>query len=356
MILRAFCGSIARRAVVAGAIAALSLTPCVAMASTTATPTVPPAITVAAVGDIHFSGSVARLVAAKGPKAPFTSTASVLRKADVTIGNLETSLSRRGSAVPGKAYTFRGTPRAVMGLKYAGFDFLGLANNHARDYGSVALRDTIRNLNRAGLAHAGAGKDRAAAFRPAIIERNGAKVAFLAFSQIGPASFRATSSRSGTAYTLSQTEMRRAIKRASRKADYVIVSFHWGEERSYRPTARQVAYGRAAIRAGADAVLSHHPHVIQGVEYYRKGIIAYSLGNFVFSPGSAMGRDSMILRFTLGPNGVKKVSGVPCYISAGKPRVQSGASARRIIGIMKRTSAMRGTRVTRTDSVARFRR
>jgi len=321
-------------------------------ASSETTP--PPSVTVAAVGDIHFSGSVARLVSSKGPKAPFRSTAKILRAADVTVGNLETALSRRGRAVPGKTFTFRGTPRAAKGLAYAGFDFLGLANNHARDFGSVALRDTIRHLDKAGIAHAGAGKNRKAAFRPAIVERNGARIAFLAFSQIGPSSFRATSSRSGTAYTMSRTRVRRVIRAAAKQADYVIVSFHWGVERDYYPASRQVAFGRLAIRSGADVVLSHHPHVIQGVEYYRRGLIAYSLGNFVFSPGSEMGRDSMILRLTLGPDGVSRVTGVPCYISGGKPRVQHGSSAKRIIRIMKRTSKARGTRVTRSGSIARF--
>ncbi len=346
---RRFCCAIAVVACFAAAV-----TPAVAHATTTPTETAPPTITVAAVGDIHFSGSVARLVSSQGPKAPFSSTAKILRGADVTVGNLETALSGRGSAVPGKTFTFRGTPRAVRGLKYAGFDFLDLANNHARDYGSLALKDTIRTLDKAGIAHAGAGKDRKAAFKPAIIERNGAKIAYLAFSQIGPSSFLATPSRSGTAYTMSSTTAQRAIKRAAKDADYVIVSFHWGIERSYYPTSRQVSFGRMAVRSGADLVLSHHPHVVQGVEYYKKGLIAYSLGNFVFSPGSSMGRDSMILRVTLGPKGPTEVTAVPCYIANGRPKVVKGESAKRIIRIMKRTSNARGTKVTRSGSIARF--
>lgn len=314
----------------------------------------PPTITVAAVGDIHFSGSVARLVSAKGPKAPFSSTRKILKAADVTVGNLETSLSKRGRPVPGKTFTFRGTPRAVKGLTYAGFDFLSLANNHARDYGSVALKDTIRYLDKAGIGHAGAGKSKKAAWKPAIIERNGAKIAFLGFSQIGPSSFRATSSRSGTAYTMNRKAVNKAIKAASKKADYVIVSFHWGIEKDYSANRRQVADGRAAIRSGADLVLSHHPHVIQGVEFYKKGLIAYSLGNFVFSPGSQMGRDSMILRLTLSPKGVSKVTAVPARITNGRPVVQKGASAKRIIRIIKKTSKARGTKVTRSGNIAKL--
>lgn len=317
-------------------------------------PSSPPTITVAAVGDIMFSGSAGRLVSAKGPKAPFTSTRKILKAADVTVGNLETSLSKRGRPVPGKAFNFRGTPRAVSGLTYAGFDFLSLANNHARDYGSVALNDTIKYLDAAEIAHAGAGKNRKAAWKPAIIERNGATIAFLGFSQIGPSNFAATSSRSGTAYTMNRTAVNKAIKAASKKADYVIVSFHWGVEKDFSANSRQIADGRAAVRSGADLVLSHHPHVIQGVEFYKKGLIAYSLGNFVFSPGSQMGRDSMILRATLSPKGVAKVTAVPVRINSGRPVVQEGSSAKRIIGIVKRTSKAHGTKVTRSGNIAKL--
>jgi poly-gamma-glutamate synthesis protein (capsule biosynthesis protein) len=330
---------------------ALAASPVAAFAATASKP---PTITVVAVGDIMFSGSSGRLVSSKGPKAPFTSTRRILSGADVTVGNLETPLSRRGAPVAGKSFTFRGTPRAAKGLRWAGFDFLSLANNHARDYGSVALKDTVRTLDSVGIAHAGAGKNRRAAWKPAIIERNGATIAFLGFSQIGPSNFSATSSRAGTAYTMNRSAVNRAIRRASKPADYVIVSFHWGVEKDYRANARQIADGRAAIRSGADLVLSHHPHVIQGVEFYRKGLIAYSLGNFVFSPGSVQGRDSMILRLTLSPKGVSKVSAVPVRISSGRPVVQKGAEAKRIIRIIKRTSAARGTRVSRSGSVAKL--
>jgi len=314
-----------------------------------------PTITVVAVGDIMFSSAPGRLVSAKGPNAPFVPTAKILRDADVTVGNLETSLSTRGAPAGGKEFTFRGSPRAAKGLKRAGFDLLSLANNHTRDYGAGALMDTVRVLDAAGIGHAGAGASRSAAWKPAIIERNGAKIAFLGFSQITPGAFAATSSRPGTAYTMNRSAVRKAIRSASKQADYVIVSFHWGKELDYSANGRQVAYGRAAVRAGADLVLSHHPHVIQGVEFYRKGLIAYSLGNFVFSPGSAQGRDSMILRMQLSPRGVSRVSAVPVRIGAGgRPTAQKGRSAKRIISIVRRTSKARGTKVRQSGSIAKL--
>ncbi len=319
------------------------------------TASAPPTITVAAVGDMLFDSAPKRLIRAEGGKAPFRGTADILSEADVTVGNLECPISDKGAPVSGKTFTFRGHTKAVKGLKYAGFDLLAMGNNHARDYGGSALRDTFKRLKKAGIAYAGAGRDKKEAWRPAIIERNGATVAFLSFSQVTPASFKATDSRSGTAYTFDRKAIRKAISKAAKKADYVIVAFHWGVEKSYTANARQVSLGRASIRSGADLVLSHHPHRIQGVEFYRKGLIAYSLGNFVFSPGSVEGRDSMILTLQLGPDGVRGVKATPVWIGYdGRPRVRTGGKADRIIGIIKRTSKQRGSRAYRSGDVVKL--
>lgn len=322
--------------------------------TTTTAPSEPPTITVAAVGDLLFDSAPKRLIASRGPRAPFSTTRAYLHDADFTVGNLECPLSKRGHAVPGKTFTFQGDPRATQGLTWAGFDVVGLGNNHARDYGATALSDTFKYLDAAHIAYAGAGKNRTAAWKPAIVKRGGARIAYLSFSQIGPSNFAATSSRSGTAFTMSRSAVDAAIRKAHKQADYVVVSFHWGIERDYTPTARQVADGRSAVRAGADLVLSHHPHVIQGVEFYKKGLIAYSLGNFVFSPGSDAGRDSMILRLTLGPHGIRSVTARPVRITSGRPNPSKGAEAKRILGIIKRTSGGRGTHVRLSATSARL--
>jgi poly-gamma-glutamate synthesis protein (capsule biosynthesis protein) len=273
----------------------------------------------------------------------------------VTVGNLETPLSRRGSAVKGKTFTFRGNPAVTRGLVWAGFDLIGQGNNHARDYGPVALRDTITNLDKAGLAHAGAGVNPSAAFKPAIIERNGAKIAYLSYSQIGPSNFVATTRSPGTAYTMNLSTVKSQIAAAKKQADYVIVSFHWGVEKASSPSSTQVRFGRGAIDAGADAVLSHHPHVIQGVEYYKGKVIAYSLGNFVFSPGSTPGHDTMILSMKLTPGGVTDVNARAMFIDgSGRPTVAKGRNAARINGIIAKTSRGRGTRATVSEGVVRL--
>jgi poly-gamma-glutamate capsule biosynthesis protein CapA/YwtB (metallophosphatase superfamily) len=326
--------------------AAPSISAAEATASAQPTPTVPATLTITAVGDICFASAPGRLIASKGPKAPFAYVASTLRDADLTLGNLECALSKRGSAVAGKAFTFRGNPRAVQGLQYAGFDMVSLGNNHARDYGSAALMDTVSTLDKARIKHAGAGRNASAAFAPVYVRSQETTVAFLSYCQIGPANFAAGKHRAGTAYTLSLSKVKAAVRAAKKKASLVVVSFHWGVERQYTPTSRQIAFGHGAIQAGADLVLSEHPHVIQGVEFYHRKLIAYSLGNFVFSPGSASGHDSMILRIRIGPHGIASVTARPATIgSGGAPRLAAGATARRIIGIIRRTSRQRGSHV-----------
>lgn len=330
--------------IMATSLALLAFFAAPALAETTETPA---PVTVTAVGDMSFDSSVGSLVSRRGPNAPFAAVRGALTGADVTVGNLECALSRRGSPVPGKAFTFRGSPVAARGLSWAGFDFIAQGNNHARDWGSTALKDTFRNLDTAGIAHAGAGVNRAAAFKPAIIERNGATIAYLSFSQIGPSNFAATGSNPGTAYTMNLGQVKSAVASAHKQADYVIVSFHWGVEKSTKPNSTQVRFGRGAIDSGADLVLSHHPHVIQGVEYYKGKLIAYSLGNFVFSPGSPQGHDTMILSMTMSPTGVSSVSARPAFIDGnGRPTLASGSNAKRILRAIQTTSRGRGTKTS----------
>ena len=317
-----------------------------------ATVTVVPTITVTAVGDMCFASAPGRLIKDKGAKAPFAQVAGMLKAATFTVGNLECVLSKRGSAAAGKTYTFEGDPVAVQGLTYAGFDALALANNHSGDYGHTALLDTISNLNKAGLGHAGAGADWAAAVKPAIIVRGGARIAFLSFCQIGPSSFAATKSGPGTAYTLSLSKVTSAIKSARKSADYVIVAIHWGIVKQTTPTSTQVKFGRGAVAAGADLVLSHHPHVIEGVEFYKGKLIAYSLGNFVFSPGSAAGHDTMILSIQLTQHRIVSVTARPFVIDDnGRPNLAKGKNETRIIKAIRTTSQGRGTKVTVSRSV-----
>jgi poly-gamma-glutamate synthesis protein (capsule biosynthesis protein) len=134
------------------------------------------------------------------------------------------------------------------------------------------------------------------------------------------------------------------IRKAKSNADYVIISSHWGVEQAYDCNSAQISMAHRFVDAGADMVLSHHPHVMQAVEFYKGKLIAYSLGNFLFPYKTVEGRKSMILRAEIGPNGIGEVSAVPVYLGDwGRPVVQTGSSAAGILGRLKGVSAKRGT-------------
>jgi poly-gamma-glutamate synthesis protein (capsule biosynthesis protein) len=197
---------------------------------------------------------------------------------------LETPASFIGTPYPGKHpnITFRAQPGSLFSLKHAGFNMISLANNHMTDHGATALEETLDALKLLDLHYVGAGNNREQAYAPAIIEKKGWKVAFLAYAD--PIwSVVEAGTDPGVAH-LREDEILGALNklREDRSADIIIVSLHWGEEYSHRPFPAQRSLAKRIIEAGADAIIGHHPHVMQGVEWHQGKPILYSLGNFAF--------------------------------------------------------------------------
>jgi len=281
---------------------------------------------------------------------------TLLADADLTIGNLEGPLSNRGAPVAGKEakYIFEGDPRAIDSLKASSFDIVALANNHIMDHGREALEDTVASLDGAKIAYAGAGFNTAEAWKPAIVEREGSRIAFLSFSQVIPAHFFPGPATPGLASGRDRAKFLAAIRSAKKQADYVIVSFHWGVEQSYSANSSQVRDAHDCIDAGADMVLSHHPHVMQALEFYKGRLIAYSLGNFLFPYKTVEGRKSIILKAEMGPGGTANVSVTPVYMGEyGRPTIQTGSSAAGILAKLRDISAPRGAKVVIEGDTAR---
>ena len=175
-------------------------------------------------------------------------------------------------------------PDKVSMFREMGIDLVTLANNHALDYGTEALLDSIDTLDNADIAHVGAGKDLEAAREPVIVELNGRTFAFIGATRVIPvAEWAAGTDRSGmfSAYD-GGAQLAETVKTAKEQADYVIVYMHWGIERDEMPNEVQRNIAHNIVDAGADLVIGAHPHVLQGLEYYKGVPIAYSLGNFVF--------------------------------------------------------------------------
>lgn len=243
------------------------------------TPVTP--VTLLFVGDIMLSRSVGELmVSTKDWIWPFRMVASVTRQFDVAFANLETTISARG-VKSGCGFCFRSDPRVVQGLVHAGFDVLSVANNHIWDYGPQAFMDTFDAVVSAGMDPVGGGHTEIEARAGIVRTVRGTRVGYLAYTDILPGSAAVGPTKPG----VNIWEMDRMLEdiRAMRsRADVMVMSFHGGDEYHPEHNAKQEEIYHAAIDAGADLVIGSHPHVVQELEHYKDGWIAYSLGNFIF--------------------------------------------------------------------------
>jgi poly-gamma-glutamate capsule biosynthesis protein CapA/YwtB (metallophosphatase superfamily) len=328
--------------------------PTTSSASTTSTTEKPlPSLTVAAGGDVIGDRKVGTYIDKHGGASVLAKVKPLLQNADVTFVNLESPATDKGSKFPGKSVTFRGRPALLAGLDSAGVDVVSMSNNHALDCGNAGLSDTLARLDKAGILHAGAGMDVTAARAPAILETPAGTVAVLAFNQIVPSGFAAGTKRPGVAAVGDGTKMLAAIREAKKKADYVIVSVHWGIEYTPKASGTQRSLAHKIVDAGADLVLGHHPHVIQGMELYHNKLIAYSLGDFVFDHYSRETGEAFILRVTLGRDGPPVARIVPVYLNSyGIPGVVTGSAADTILDRLTKISASFGLKLTRSGDQA----
>lgn len=265
-----------------------------------------------------------------------------LRRADLTVANLESTLSLEGSPTQG-GDSFGGTPALLAPLRRAGIDVLSLANNHAGDYGERALLQTVDRLARSPIEPVGAGRDRAAASRPAYVERGGVRFAFVAFNAIGETP-RATRTqpgalsvrmppRTGPLVPADLHHVASVVRRAAGRADVVVVLPHWGDQYVHEPQEIQRVVGRRLVRAGADLVVGGHPHWVQGVDAVAGVPVLHSLGNLVFDMGPerfpVQAREGVLLEATFWGAELKAVRLAPYRMdpTTFAPRPLRGADA-----------------------------
>ncbi|MPY87937.1 MAG: hypothetical protein GEU99_08455 [Luteitalea sp.] len=236
------------------------------------------ALSLALVGDLSFEGALAD----HPTREWLSAVAPCFRGADLAIGNLESPLLESGERIPGKC-TLRGSTEWANVLREAGLGLVTLANNHTMDYGVNGLRSTTEALERAGIQYVGAGLDLTTACAPAFVDVRGIRVACLGRTFVPvSAPIRAGRGTPGVAF-LDQEETMESLRRCRREADLVVLLLHWGLEEYRYPSPDQRRLARDLVRAGANAIVGHHPHVIQGIERIGPSIVAYSLGNFLFS-------------------------------------------------------------------------
>ncbi len=210
---------------------------------------------------------------------------SEMQGADICFANNEFPYSTRGSATPGKDYTYRADPANVQLMLDLGVDIVSLANNHAYDYGPDALCDTLDVLDDAGIRRVGAGRDLEEASRTAFIELDGLTVAFLNGTRVEWVELTkgATETEPGVFRTVDPELLYQRVREARELADLVVVYMHWGIEGVDYLEEYQQTVGKELIDNGADAVIGDHTHCLQGVELYKGKPIIYSLGNYWFN-------------------------------------------------------------------------
>lgn len=309
--------------------------------SPTATPAPARTVTIAAVGDLMLARRVTTMMLAQGAGYPLERVRPLFEGADLVIANMEGTFTDRGTALE-KEYTFRTPPRLAQILRTGGVGIVTLANNHAFDFGATGLEDTLAAIDDTGVARVGAGRDLAAAASATLVRTaDGTRVAFLGFDDIPQVQF-ATASQPGVARAEPEA-IATAVRAAGTRADFVVVFFHWGVEYSHEPTPRQHELARAAVEAGASAVLGAHPHVLQ--PWARMGAVPvlYSLGNFVFdlSPADVgfYGKapfQSAVAVLTLSSAAPARVTFRPAIIDPieDRPRPANGAEAAEILTLI----------------------
>lgn len=298
------------------------------------------------VGDVMMAHGLKPVIAEKGADHPFAKVRPLLKSADIVFGNLENPIGTEGERFPDKDFHFLMDPPHAAALKKAGFRVMSLANNHILDFGEAALRQTLAALKTHGIAACGAGATVEEARAPAVAGPPGREVAFLAYSRTFPIAFSADRGKPGSAFA-DEVFIREDIARARKKARWVVVSVHWGQEYVDAPTPGQRPLARAIIDAGADAVIGHHPHMPQGLELYRGKIIAYSLGNFVFGTRNNKATEGLLLKVRFDTERPPQGEVVPILVQSARtgyqPRPLTHAARGRALSRLKVLCANLGT-------------
>ncbi|GGS62566.1 capsular polysaccharide biosynthesis protein [Planobispora rosea] len=285
-------------------------------------------------GDVHFEG-VLRTRLNSNARTAMGPIASVLRKADLAMVNLETAITTGGTPAPGKQYTFRAPASALTALKAAGVDVASMANNHGMDYMESGLADSLAAIKRAKFPMVGVGKNEAEAYRPWRTTVNGNRVAIIGATQVLDAEFisswTASGDKGGLASAKNEARLIQEVRRARRTSDTVIVHLHWGTELQKCPNEAQRGLAPKLVAAGADVIVGGHAHILLGGGYLKNAYVNYGLGNFVFyNWGPETGRTG-VLTLTINGRQVLKDQWTPATIQGGVPVPLTGTARQQAV-------------------------
>lgn len=309
MKMRGYVSILAGVALIAAVIGSIAAGGSKKLPEATAAPSVTPSVrtvTISAAGDCTFGTdenavqikSFTETAAENGNAYFMRNVKNIFAKDDLTIVNFEGTLSENGERED-KQFAFRGLPSYAGILTDGSIEAANLSNNHSRDYGEISNKDTYNILSQAGIAVFDS-------LNTVIYEVNGLRIGLLGINQLND---------------IDRTRLEAAVQDVkAQNPDLIIACIHWGIEKETEPNEEQIAYGHKAIDLGVDLVLGTHPHVLQGIEQYNGGTIAYSLGNFCFGGNdSPSDMDTIIYQQTFRvENGAKssEITLIPCTISS----------------------------------------
>lgn len=288
-------------------------------------------VVLAFAGDVHAEGGAGARLAA-GPGEMLAPISSVFARAHVSVVNLETAVTSRGSAAA-KTYTFRAPASIFDALRAGGVDVTSMANNHGLDFGEEGLRDSLAAARRSRFPLIGIGLDDKRAYAPYRVKVNGQRIAILAATQVLDdhliGAWTAGPRKPGLASAKKVPRLLREVRAARKTSDTVVVFLHWGRELEQCPTTDQRTLARQLVGAGADVVVGSHAHRLLGAGRMGKALIGYGLGNFVWYGSSELSTQTGVLLVTTTGRRIDGYRWVPARIVDGVPRPVTGTARRR---------------------------
>jgi len=281
-------------------------------------------IVLVAVGDVMLARGVGEKIRRCGTEHPFSDVARVLESADVGFCNLECVLADEARP-QSNGFVFKANPILAHTLRHAGFDLVSVANNHTLDCGTAGFRETIRILRHSGIIPILA--------EPIVKKVRGIRLGLCAFNLVG---------RHQTSEVMIRT-----VKELEATSDVVIVSLHWGIEYTLSPSTQQLRLAKQLVDSGADLILGHHSHRVQGIGSYKDRFIVYSLGNFLFDQRDPLGNETVMLLIKLTRAGVRRITIVPAVIVNFRPERAFNKLGHAILARLIDSSARLNTQVVK---------
>ena len=236
------------------------------------------------------------------------------------LANLECPLTDQNTPIP-KRFSFRAPTQYADSLKKVGFTHLFLANNHTNDHHRQGLSSTFNTLQNAGIVGIGYGKTHSESCEPVFIEKNETRIALFSVVRVSLENwFRSEDKPSICQFSVNELVEKIKEVRAKEPQTLIIISLHWGREYTFLPKAEQRKEAHLLTKAGADAIIGHHPHVTQSIEFINDKPVFYSLGNFVFDQAGEFKDRCILVEFEIQSKKTHQISVFPLQIEDAVPR------------------------------------